>query len=205
MKCPKCGYNSFENNDACPKCLADLTGFKGTFGLSPLIFPGQIRSTMAEAMMTGLLSVEQSDVHTQETAHDDMFAFDIASDTPAASLSKDPFDFGEEPPTPVMAKGGGEFSFDDEEKKPGEADPFASLLESTSQADDDPFASLGSVSTSTATNAAEPTNGTTELDLNSFSWDETTSTVAAPENNGASAASDEFDSLFSDLDDAAKK
>jgi hypothetical protein len=26
MKCPKCGYNSFDHNDVCPKCNRDVTG-----------------------------------------------------------------------------------------------------------------------------------------------------------------------------------
>jgi hypothetical protein len=44
--------NSFEHNDACPKCAADVTGFKGTFGLTPGIpARGQI---MAESLMSSL-------------------------------------------------------------------------------------------------------------------------------------------------------
>jgi len=39
MKCPKCGFNSFESNDACPRCAASLKELKQTYGLAPVVFP----------------------------------------------------------------------------------------------------------------------------------------------------------------------
>ena len=39
MKCPKCGYNSFEYLDTCKKCSADLTSFKASNNIIPLIIP----------------------------------------------------------------------------------------------------------------------------------------------------------------------
>lgn len=39
MKCPKCGYNSFEYLDTCKKCSADLTSFKASNKIIPLIIP----------------------------------------------------------------------------------------------------------------------------------------------------------------------
>ena len=33
MKCPKCGYNSFEFHDVCKKCAHDLTSYKDIHGL----------------------------------------------------------------------------------------------------------------------------------------------------------------------------
>lgn len=37
MKCPKCGYNSFEFLDACKKCGAEFTSFKKTHRIRPVI------------------------------------------------------------------------------------------------------------------------------------------------------------------------
>ena len=39
MKCPKCGYHSFEFLDACKKCKADLTAFKTTHKITAVILP----------------------------------------------------------------------------------------------------------------------------------------------------------------------
>lgn len=41
MKCPKCGYNSFEFLDACKKCRADLTAFKQSLGIRTLLHPAE--------------------------------------------------------------------------------------------------------------------------------------------------------------------
>ena len=39
MKCPKCGYNSFEYLDSCKKCNTDLVSFKVSHGIKPTILP----------------------------------------------------------------------------------------------------------------------------------------------------------------------
>ncbi|MBJ6724679.1 hypothetical protein [Geomesophilobacter sediminis] len=39
MKCPKCGYNSFEFLDQCKKCSTDLTNVKKRCGIKPLLQP----------------------------------------------------------------------------------------------------------------------------------------------------------------------
>lgn len=39
MKCPKCGYHSFEYLERCRKCGNDLAAFKSKFNLRSLIFP----------------------------------------------------------------------------------------------------------------------------------------------------------------------
>lgn len=198
MKCPKCGYNSFENNDACPKCSADLAGFKGTFGLAPLVFPQAVRTMMAESMAADQVSDEHED-DLNETAHD-MFAFDLPDETPAQSAAgKDPFDFDDTPASSDL--GTGAFSFDDE-PEPTAPDPFASLLESTSQSDGDAFASLGTPLSPPAASAVADTSSPGEFDLNSFSWDDTPSPKAG---DNAKPAEDDFDSLFGDMDDTAKK
>ncbi|MBD1400534.1 RDD family protein [Pelovirga terrestris] len=40
MKCPKCGYNSFDYLDSCKKCGKDLVEFKQRFGIKSVLFPG---------------------------------------------------------------------------------------------------------------------------------------------------------------------
>ncbi|AMV73801.1 hypothetical protein DBW_3503 [Desulfuromonas sp. DDH964] len=44
MKCPKCGFTSFDYLDSCKKCGGDLAAFKAKHGLRSLLFPGLGRS-----------------------------------------------------------------------------------------------------------------------------------------------------------------
>ena len=45
MRCPKCGYNSFDHLDSCKKCGKDLVEFKQKFGIKSVLFPGQMSSS----------------------------------------------------------------------------------------------------------------------------------------------------------------
>lgn len=42
MRCPKCGYNSFDHLDSCKKCGKDLVEFKQSYGIKSVLFPGQM-------------------------------------------------------------------------------------------------------------------------------------------------------------------
>lgn len=42
MRCPKCGYTSFDHLDSCKKCGKDLMEFKERFGIKSVLFPGQM-------------------------------------------------------------------------------------------------------------------------------------------------------------------
>ncbi|HEY6839535.1 MAG TPA: hypothetical protein VI389_12395 [Geobacteraceae bacterium] len=57
MKCPKCGYNSFEYLDSCRKCGTDLAAHKKSFRIRPLILPHEAGrapvATAATAPATG--------------------------------------------------------------------------------------------------------------------------------------------------------
>ncbi|MDX2494582.1 MAG: RDD family protein [Desulfuromusa sp.] len=44
MRCPKCGYNSFDHLDSCKKCGKDLLEFKQNFGIRSVLFPGKMSS-----------------------------------------------------------------------------------------------------------------------------------------------------------------
>ena len=48
MKCPKCGYNSFEGKDFCKKCSFNFTGHNARFGLSPIVFLRGLKTSMVE-------------------------------------------------------------------------------------------------------------------------------------------------------------
>lgn len=186
MKCPKCGYNSFEIHDSCKKCANDLTGYKETHGLKSIVLPQEARTSMAEKLMADMA---QDDHAVVADVPADMFSFDIPEDVAAvtgyAAPKDDPFSFDDLPASP--APGGGEFAFDTEQKSAqakAEEDAFADLLESSSQP---PQAA---------------TAGTQDAsDLNSFSWDDTPD--AAP--GDAAKPDDDFNSLFGDTDEDAKK
>ena len=121
MKCPKCGYNSFEFYDSCNKCSGDLSGYKQTYGITPIVLPLEIREKMAEEFRAATVAAGQltENIETQE----DMFAFDLpedtASSTAAAAASfndDDPFNFDDEPTAAVQKQSN------------LDADPFADLI-----------------------------------------------------------------------------
>ncbi|MFO7577221.1 MAG: RDD family protein [Pelovirga sp.] len=45
MKCPKCGYNSFDYLDSCKKCGKDLLEFKQRYGIRSVLLPGAMKET----------------------------------------------------------------------------------------------------------------------------------------------------------------
>ncbi len=187
MKCPKCGYNSFESHDSCKKCSSDLSGYKQTYGIAPIVFPLEIREKMAATLRAA--SVETEPIADSVESHEDMFAFDLPEETTAAAATfkDDPFDFDEPAPAagPVQAK--------------IEDDPFADLLETTPQVSNDPF---GAPAAAAAPQTAAATSVPGEFDLENFSWDDTPAATSGP---GGPADADDFDSLFGDADEKAKK
>ena len=64
MKCPKCGYHSFEFLDECKKCKADLTAFKATHKIAAVILPATAppaAATPAPATTTESLATNSQD------------------------------------------------------------------------------------------------------------------------------------------------
>ncbi len=49
MRCPKCGFNSFDYLDSCKKCGKDLSEFKERYGITSILFPGQLNPAAASA------------------------------------------------------------------------------------------------------------------------------------------------------------
>ncbi len=183
MKCPKCGYTSFESYDACKKCSADLTEFKQTHGLTAVVLPASIREQMAAELSGGQLGGD-----TGDDTGNDMFSFELPTEQAAPSAaqpaSNDPFAFTDAPAAPA-------FSFDTPAAAPQE-DPFAALLETSQQ--------------QPAAPAAAPA-AQQGFELNSFSWDDTPTPGKPGENAPEPAKSndDDFNSLFGDLGGSEKK
>lgn len=183
MKCPKCGYNSFEYYDSCKKCANDLTSYKETYGIKAIVLPVEARTSMAEEL------IAKSALGDQDTpaaeAPVDMFSFDVP-DGPTASPIDDPFNFDDDPV--AATQNGEDFSFGDNATTQAKADEdaFADLLESTSQKE------LDSTAGATTASGAE---------LTSFSWDDTPDPTTGKTVQG----DDAFDTLFGDLDEPAKK
>ena len=194
MKCPKCGYNSFEIHDTCKKCANDLTSYKDIHGIKSIVLPHDTRTIMAEKLMAD--KVQDAPAALVE-APSDMFSFDIPEGeaTPEASsfIKADPFDFGDEQASP--SPGGGNSPFGIEQmsaQAKAEEDAFSDLLESSSQTTRE---------APSAPQSAEEDNSF-RSDLNSFSWDDTPDPAPG---EPAKPAKDDFDSLFGDTDDTAKR
>lgn len=186
MKCPKCGYNSFEHYDNCKKCSNDLTGYKLTYSISSIVLPLEVKANMAAE----LNSAKPNDISSADIADDnpDMFAFN-EPDASATRVNDDPFNF-DEPDAAATKSGEIETDFD----------PFADLLETTSHTQESPFGGKTSSENSTAVKTADSAQG--EFELENFSWDESPS---AKESEDTPGADDEFDSFFGDLKDTPSK
>ena len=185
MKCPKCGYNSFESHDVCIKCSGDLSAYKLAYGITPIVLPLEVREKMAEEFRAA--SAETGQHAENIETHEDMFAFDLPEETVSAAttFNDDPFNFDDEP----LQAGQGQAK--------AEEDPFADLLESTSQTNNDPFGAPPAAAKSVA-----PTPTPDEFDLENFSWDDTPATTPG---GGEKDAADDFDSLFGDTNESTKK
>ncbi|MDA3904269.1 MAG: RDD family protein [Desulfuromusa sp.] len=99
MKCPKCGYNSFDYLDSCKKCGKDLVEFKQNYGIKSVLFPGQMSpggvaeetefdSATADAAVsaaTGVTAAAVTSTAATEPAGDgadgDDFGFDFMGDS----------------------------------------------------------------------------------------------------------------------------
>ena len=94
MKCPKCGYTSFDYLDECKKCGKELSEHKDKHSIRSLMFPGSgaAAAAAAAAPVAGA------------AAGGDEFGFDFmdeeAAGAPAEAATEvtedDAFDFGEE-------------------------------------------------------------------------------------------------------------
>lgn len=103
MKCPKCGYHSFDHLDHCKKCAQELIDHKAQFNLRGFFFPGQtadqvVASAQADTAVTptdhsgdtvdfgfDFLDEEESPADDFKAASDD---FDLDTDLDEFNLDK---------------------------------------------------------------------------------------------------------------------
>ncbi len=99
MRCPKCGYNSFDHFDSCKKCGNDLVMFKQNYGIKSVLFPGDMTpdgkapeagaddsiadaavAAVAAAASPTLAPAPETAAEASEADSDD-FGFDFMGDT----------------------------------------------------------------------------------------------------------------------------
>jgi hypothetical protein len=79
MKCPKCGYHSFDYLDNCRKCGQDLNGHKTKFNLHGFFSPNQPAEGTAETVPT-----EEFVTASEKDISDTDFGFDFLDDDQAS-------------------------------------------------------------------------------------------------------------------------
>jgi uncharacterized RDD family membrane protein YckC len=126
MKCPKCGYNSFDHLDSCKKCGKDLVGFKQQFGIKSILFPGQMKHQTAPA-----------EIPPENATVEETIAVTAAAATAAAAAPV----VAEAPDLPP-AGGGDDFGFDFMGDSEGEEDLSFDELFEEAPADEDVEESL---------------------------------------------------------------
>ena len=180
MKCPKCGYNSFEYLDTCKKCKNDLNAFKQAHGIHSHIMSTVVAAAApAVAAMATVAAVAAAPAATEENftweepapaappikPGDDIFPtmdIDFAAQPAVAPVAPPPVSFDLEPtsapaPAPPQAEQEADlpdFSFDEPATETTEAPP---PLHGSAPADDDGFASLLETGDSSEETAAAPT------------------------------------------------
>ena len=82
MKCPKCGYHSFESLDNCKKCSHDLKDHKAKFHLRGLTLPG---TALTAEPATPLIAGETEKVAAVDSADNESidFGFDFLEEDEA--------------------------------------------------------------------------------------------------------------------------
>lgn len=88
MRCPKCGYNSFDHLDSCKKCSKDLTEHKARFNIQSILLsemPAEAMAAVADDAVAAAVAPEAriddfTGSETTETDIDD-FGFDFMGDS----------------------------------------------------------------------------------------------------------------------------
>jgi len=220
MKCPKCGYNSFEFLDTCKKCKIDLSAFKETHGIRSIVTPLAAAAGAITAVAAAVPAITTAAAAPEETFTWEASAPAATPAQPQIKPGDDIFptmDFGFAPP-PATGPGPGnaplsfdleptiaaapaappavgeadldDFSFD-ESPPETPADPPA--LFGSAPADDDGFASLLETGDSSEETAAAPAPAPTpELES---PWEAPANTFGGfdEEQNGAPVAADGLD------------
>jgi hypothetical protein len=85
MKCPKCGYHSFDHLDSCKKCNNDLVEHKAKFNLRGFFSPGQAAAPVPDP------AIDETEEEVEESADGSVdFGFDfLEEEEQAGSASED--------------------------------------------------------------------------------------------------------------------
>ena len=90
MKCPKCGYHSFDHLDSCKKCNIDLVEHKAKFNLRGFFSPGQAAVTAPEPV------IDESDEDVEESSDGSVdFGFDFLEEDDQAGGATDDIPLGD--------------------------------------------------------------------------------------------------------------
>jgi hypothetical protein len=130
MKCPKCGYHSFDHLDSCKKCNIDLVEHKAKFNLRGFFSPGQAAVAIPEPV------IDETDQDLEEASDDSVdFGFDfleeedqLGAEPEDIPLGEDDQDFNIDQPfgadSETLPAESLDFDEDDDEK-PGKGPEFA--------------------------------------------------------------------------------
>lgn len=129
MKCPKCGYHSFEYLERCRKCGNDLAAFKSKFNLRSLIFPKRQSGAVAPAatrenfafetepsapVAAAAVTAVATTAANATAANATDFGFDFMDETPGADESSQIPASAESPFPDEVAPSAGKGAFDNE-------------------------------------------------------------------------------------------
>ncbi len=147
MKCPKCGFNSFEFHDNCKKCGNNLASFKSDLNIKPVILDTDRQLQASVPFRTDEEQVQSAvekpvDTFTWDTPETDDtarstdtgfsgFELDFLKGEEKPESSEFDFSFGDEPvpPTPTEpvvedTAAFDDFAFYEETIEPGQDQPF---------------------------------------------------------------------------------
>jgi hypothetical protein len=92
MKCPKCGYHSFDHLDSCKKCNNDLVAHKAKFNLRGFFSPGQpaVVAVASESV------IDESDEDLEESSDGSVdFGFDFLEEEDQAGRATEDIPLGD--------------------------------------------------------------------------------------------------------------
>lgn len=89
MKCPKCGFNSFEFLDNCKKCSSDLTGFKQSHGIRAIVIP--FPAAASAAVETGAVTTAAALAAHSPAAAEETFTWEAPPQAPIPNPGDDIF------------------------------------------------------------------------------------------------------------------
>ncbi len=198
MKCPKCGFNSFEFLESCKKCGAGFGSFKQTHGISPVIL--RSGSALAAAAVPDSPPEPAPAAPTGAPEEETGFSWSAPEESPGTARDmkqEEDVDFSFRDTADEVQQDGSTFSGSSIEEQPEQAttqqqDGFGEAFRDEFSFDETP---LDSTTPGTSDSALNETDDFGEALLDPLSL----SAEAAKE--GESAVLNEFD--FTALDDAA--